>query len=132
MSRKLSLLFLCSLLLISGATSLLAEAAASNDAKASVAAERCGKCGDGSCVKSCGETALSCPIDCGGVPKPSLAPVEAAEAPACGRCGDGWCVAMGGETAANCPSDCSWTQPDEKAQDAECAANDARAEAKKE
>ena len=25
----------------------------------------CGRCGDGSCVASCGETSLSCPKDCG-------------------------------------------------------------------
>jgi hypothetical protein len=25
----------------------------------------CGRCGDGQCVKSCGETATSCPVDCG-------------------------------------------------------------------
>lgn len=25
----------------------------------------CGRCGDGQCVKSCGETAQSCPRDCG-------------------------------------------------------------------
>jgi hypothetical protein len=25
----------------------------------------CGRCGDGQCVKSCGETATSCPADCG-------------------------------------------------------------------
>ncbi len=31
-----------------------------------VAAVRCGKCGDGTCVPQCGETALSCPVDCGG------------------------------------------------------------------
>lgn len=37
---------------------------------------RCGKCGDGQCVKSCGETATSCPKDCGGVPSTSLASVE--------------------------------------------------------
>jgi hypothetical protein len=30
----------------------------------------CGRCGDGQCVKSCGETATSCPRDCGGVPVP--------------------------------------------------------------
>ncbi len=34
-------------------------------------AVRCGRCGDGQCVKSCGETALSCPVDCGGNPQPS-------------------------------------------------------------
>ncbi len=27
----------------------------------------CGKCGDGTCVRQCGETATSCPADCGGV-----------------------------------------------------------------
>lgn len=25
----------------------------------------CGRCGDGQCVKSCGETSQSCPRDCG-------------------------------------------------------------------
>jgi hypothetical protein len=29
-------------------------------------AASCGRCGDGSCVPQCGETALSCPKDCGG------------------------------------------------------------------
>jgi hypothetical protein len=124
MSRKLSLLSLCGLLLISGATSIVAETAASADSKTNVSAARCGKCGDGSCVKSCGETALSCPIDCGGVPQPSLAAVETAQAPSCGRCGDGWCVEMCGETAANCPADCGWVKPVEQAQTAECAAKD--------
>ncbi|MEO7672571.1 MAG: hypothetical protein ABIU09_00660 [Pyrinomonadaceae bacterium] len=28
----------------------------------------CGKCGDGYCAKQCGETATTCPRDCGGVP----------------------------------------------------------------
>jgi hypothetical protein len=27
----------------------------------------CGRCGDGYCAKQCGETAQSCPADCGGV-----------------------------------------------------------------
>ncbi|HLL02317.1 MAG TPA: hypothetical protein VK539_17155 [Myxococcaceae bacterium] len=27
----------------------------------------CGRCGDGQCVKSCGENKDSCPIDCGGI-----------------------------------------------------------------
>lgn len=35
------------------------------DATASAAA--CGKCGDGYCNPRCGETAKSCPRDCGGV-----------------------------------------------------------------
>jgi hypothetical protein len=28
-------------------------------------AARCGRCGDGQCVRQCGETATSCPADCG-------------------------------------------------------------------
>ena len=31
----------------------------------------CAKCGDGQCQKSCGENAISCPRDCGGVPQTS-------------------------------------------------------------
>jgi hypothetical protein len=33
-----------------------------------VAENLCGRCGDGQCAKTCGETATSCPKDCGGVP----------------------------------------------------------------
>ncbi len=40
----------------------------------SVSVARCGRCGDGQCVKSCGETAQSCPVDCGGGGEPSAAP----------------------------------------------------------
>ena len=40
---------------------------------ASSAAARCGRCGDGQCVKSCGETATTCPVDCGGGGEPSSA-----------------------------------------------------------
>lgn len=29
----------------------------------------CAKCGDGQCQKSCGENAITCPRDCGGVPQ---------------------------------------------------------------
>lgn len=121
MSRKLSLLSLCCLLMF-GATSLIAETAAPADAKTEVAnAARCGRCGDGACVKSCGETALSCPVDCGGVPQPSVATNQAA-VEACGSCGDGWCVAMCGETAENCPSDCGKIKPTVEATSAECQA----------
>lgn len=48
-------------------------AAPESPAPAPAAAARCGRCGDGQCVKSCGETATSCPADCGGVPQPSAA-----------------------------------------------------------
>lgn len=30
----------------------------------SVTAGACGKCGDGVCVRTCGETPISCPADC--------------------------------------------------------------------
>jgi len=56
----------------------------------------CGRCGDGQCVKSCGETATSCPQDCG---------VESIQL-VCGKCGDGRCTPQCGETAQSCPKDC--------------------------
>jgi hypothetical protein len=40
---------------------------------AAAGSARCGRCGDGQCVKSCGETTLSCPVDCGGGGEPSKA-----------------------------------------------------------
>lgn len=61
-------------------------------------AAACGRCGDGACVKSCGENAKTCPADCGGVP--------ATKAAACGKCGDGVCVKSCGETPQSCPADC--------------------------
>lgn len=57
----------------------------------------CGKCGDGYCARQCGETAQSCPKDCG---------VERAIQLACGKCGDGYCAKQCGETAKSCPKDC--------------------------
>lgn len=56
----------------------------------------CGKCGDGYCAKQCGETAKSCPADCG---------VET-QLLACEKCGDGRCTPQCGETATSCPKDC--------------------------
>jgi hypothetical protein len=41
-----------------------AGAAADNACRSELAAA-CGKCGDGRCVKQCGETPTSCPADCG-------------------------------------------------------------------
>ncbi|HEX9983902.1 MAG TPA: hypothetical protein VGF69_11610 [Thermoanaerobaculia bacterium] len=103
--------------------SAIAETAAPADAKTKVSDARCGRCGDGSCVKSCGETRETCPIDCGGVGEPSVAPAEVeVAAEACGRCGDGWCVAMCGETAENCPSDCGIIKPTVEATPADCSA----------
>jgi hypothetical protein len=52
-------------------TSTSVEQAASQPAPAELqcapAAEEnlCGRCGDGYCAKQCGETATSCPKDCG-------------------------------------------------------------------
>ncbi len=60
-------------------------------------AKSCGRCGDGACVASCGETASTCPSDCGGATSVTKS---------CGRCGDGACVASCGETASTCPRDC--------------------------
>jgi uncharacterized low-complexity protein len=59
----------------------------------------CGKCGDGYCNKRCGETAASCPRDCGVSSESMLV--------ACGRCGDGYCAKQCGENAASCPKDCA-------------------------
>lgn len=136
MSRKLSLLSLCCLLLISGSPAMIAESAVPSDSKTEVASSaRCGRCGDGSCVKSCGETAESCPVDCGGGPGvPSVASTQAAT-PACGGCGDGYCVTMCGETAESCPSDCGKIKPNVELNAVECAAKGQpakTAEAKKE
>jgi hypothetical protein len=71
-----------------------------------VAGAACGRCGDGQCVKSCGETAQSCPKDCGSTGTSSVAAV------ACGKCGDGKCVPQCGETATSCPRDCGVTSKD--------------------
>ena len=66
-------------------------------ASTSDVAAACGKCGDGYCAKQCGETAKSCPADCGVVESEMLA---------CGKCGDGRCTPQCGETATSCPKDC--------------------------
>ena len=60
----------------------------------------CGKCGDGYCAKQCGETAQSCPKDCGTVERVQ------GERLACGKCGDGRCTPQCGETSQSCPKDC--------------------------
>ena len=52
-------------------------------APALAAASRCGRCGDGQCVKSCGETATSCPVDCGGGGEPSAASTSTGKAAPC-------------------------------------------------
>ena len=74
----------------------------SNSGDCDSVALACGKCGDGQCVKQCGETATSCPKDCGGI-------ATASTAVACGKCGDGKCVPQCGETATSCPRDCGVT-----------------------
>ncbi len=63
-------------------------------------ASACGKCGDNYCNPRCGETATSCPRDCGGGGETSVA------ATACGKCGDGYCNPRCGETATSCAKDC--------------------------
>jgi hypothetical protein len=48
-------------------------------------------CGDGMCQHDCGESAWTCPTDCGSG----------------GSCGDGFCDVFQGECASNCPQDCT-------------------------
>ena len=78
------------------------------DAADSVAA--CGKCGDNYCNPRCGETATSCPRDCGGGG-------TTVAANACGKCGDGYCNPRCGETATSCPRDCGGTTSATEADD---------------
>lgn len=61
-------------------------------------AAKCGKCGDGQCVASCGENAITCPKDCGVETESRLL--------VCGKCGDGRCTPQCGETSESCPKDC--------------------------
>lgn len=77
------------------APAVVAKQPTSNKACATEVAA-CGRCGDGQCVKSCGETPTTCPKDCG---------VES-ERLVCGKCGDGRCTPQCGETAQSCPKDC--------------------------
>lgn len=72
------------------------KACASKAATATTTAS-CSRCGDGYCAKQCGETAASCPKDCGTIGV-SMA--------ACGKCGDGRCTPQCGETSQSCPKDC--------------------------
>jgi hypothetical protein len=65
----------------------------------------CGRCGDNFCNPRCGETAASCPRDCGGVISSAERTVEPTQL-MCGRCGDNFCNPSCGETAASCPRDC--------------------------
>ncbi|MBA3395208.1 MAG: hypothetical protein H0T89_21345 [Deltaproteobacteria bacterium] len=83
----------------------------------------CGKCGDGYCNPRCGETATSCPRDCGGGETSIAAQCEADEAAGmCGKCGDGYCNPRCGETATSCPRDCG-TSTSAVELDAESAIN---------
>jgi hypothetical protein len=84
-----------------------------NDSRVTAAA--CAKCGDGQCQTSCGESARTCPKDCGGG-TPSAAPAELVEpapvpAAGCAKCGDGQCQTSCGENASTCPKDCGGGTP---------------------
>ena len=78
------------------APAVVAKQQPASDKACATEVAACGKCGDGQCVKSCGETPATCPKDCG---------VES-ERLACGKCGDGRCTPQCGETAQSCPKDC--------------------------
>ena len=92
------------LLIVIGATSSSGHAVASEPAllptPSADTLAACGKCGDNYCNPRCGETATSCPRDCGG------GGGTASVAAACGKCGDGYCNPRCGETATSCPRDC--------------------------
>ncbi len=96
------------LLIASGATSTTGATAVPEPdtfmpAEADDSLARCGKCGDNYCNPRCGETATSCPRDCGGT---TSAVEQQAAAGACGKCGDNVCNPRCGETATSCPKDC--------------------------
>ncbi len=98
------------LLIASGATSTTGATAVPEPdtfmpAEADDSLARCGKCGDNYCNPRCGETATSCPRDCGGT--------TTSVAAACGKCGDGYCNPRCGETATSCPRDCGVTSATE-------------------
>lgn len=71
MSRKPSLvifgvLLAAFILVLPAATQLSsAPAVVAESTPETQVAARCGKCGDGQCVRSCGETPETCPVDCG-------------------------------------------------------------------
>jgi uncharacterized low-complexity protein len=91
-----ALLFAFVLTTASAAPSVAVPGPASAKACATEATAACGKCGDQRCSPQCGETAQTCPKDCG-VSEVRLA---------CGKCGDGRCTPQCGETSGSCPKDC--------------------------
>ncbi len=127
MTRRFSFLSLCCLTVV--ALVVLASPAVADTSKpaddgakaqaasceklgeGAVATARCGKCGDGACVPQCGETAASCPIDCG---TPSTSATQVAS---CQRCGDGYC-APSCENERTCPADCRSTKASAKTEQA--------------
>lgn len=52
-------------LAIAGSSAVYVSSNIAADAACEIAGS-CGRCGDGQCVKSCGENAKTCPQDCGG------------------------------------------------------------------
>lgn len=66
MTRKRVVLALSLFTLLAlGLTGAIAAAPERLGSQDRVTAARCGKCGDGQCVRQCGETPESCPVDCG-------------------------------------------------------------------
>ena len=73
MKRRLSSLFIVFMVLAPLAVAIdqqpakPAPAAVKPDcsSKSNILNTACGRCGDGQCVKSCGETPTTCPADCG-------------------------------------------------------------------
>jgi hypothetical protein len=64
-SLPLALLAALAVLPFTVGTVEAAQAEAQLVDSSALAENLCGRCGDGACVKSCGETVTSCPKDCG-------------------------------------------------------------------
>lgn len=68
MTKKLSAaVVLCFLTLVLGVCGFVGVSGYTQSVACdgTTASSSCGRCGDGQCVKSCGENARTCPADCG-------------------------------------------------------------------
>lgn len=66
-SRKPSrlVLYLVAALALIALPTVIASSRVPEQPETQTTVSRCGKCGDGTCVRQCGETPETCPVDCG-------------------------------------------------------------------